>query len=111
MLIRSCYNKNYISRCQDYILIDRGQYGTTEICGTEPFISRELKLNEGKFKVFFRTSEQVKGEGFQMYIICFQETERDMEGNNCSCMSHFVFDFSVFSVVHVLKHLLTLGVQ
>ena len=71
-----------LCRCQDYILIDRGQFGTTEICGNQSFITRELKLNEGKFKVFFRSSEEVKGEGFQMYVICFRVADRDMPGNN-----------------------------
>ena len=77
-------------RCQDYILIDRGDFGTSEICGNESFINRELQLNGGKFRVFFRSSEQVKGEGFQMYVICFREAERDLPGNLFVYMSHLV---------------------
>ena len=69
-----------LCRCQDYILIDRGDFGTTEICGNTSFILSDLKLNGGKFKVFFRSSEEVMGEGFQMYIICFREEERDLPG-------------------------------
>jgi hypothetical protein len=75
-----CEDRDGNKRCQDYILIDRGDFGTSEICGNESFINRELQLNGGKFRVFFRSSEQVKGEGFQMYVICFREAERDLPG-------------------------------
>ena len=67
-------------RCQDYILIDYGDFGTREICGNTSPISGILQFNEGKFKVFFRSSEEVNGEGFQMYVICFREAERDQPG-------------------------------
>ena len=57
------------------------------MCGNDSIMNRESTLNEGKFTVFFRSSERVKGEGFQMYVICFREAERDMPGNIfCDCL-------------------------
>ena len=57
--------------------------GTTEICGNTTGKDSVLELESHEFNVFFRTSEQNEnGEfrGFQMYIICFQQTEADLEG-------------------------------
>ena len=65
-------------RCQDYIIIDRGSFGSNEFCGNVSL--NESRLNVGKFKVLFRSSEEVMGAGFQMYIICFKDEERDIEG-------------------------------
>ena len=65
-------------RCQDYIIIDRDDFGTDEFCGNKSLI--ELKLNVGKFKVFFRSSEEVTRGGFQMYIICFRQEEESLPG-------------------------------
>jgi hypothetical protein len=73
-----CGDDDGNKRCQDYIIIDRDEFGTDEFCGSDSLI--ELKLNVGKFKVLFRSSEEVKGTGFQMYIICFREEERDPPG-------------------------------
>ena len=67
-------------RCSDYILIDRGTGGTTEVCGNTPGDNSMLQLQSGEFKVFFRTSEENTVKGFQMYIICFQPSEADLEG-------------------------------
>ena len=36
-------------RCQDYILIDRGVAGTTEICGNTTSEESEGELESGKF--------------------------------------------------------------
>ena len=66
-------------RCVDYVLIDRGDFGTTEICGNQSLL--ESKLNVGKFKVIFRSSDTTSGAGFQMIVTCFQEAERDLPGS------------------------------
>ena len=67
-------------RCVDYIFIDRGSFGTTEICGNQSLL--ELKLNVGKFKVIFRSSDRISGgAGFKMIVTCFQEMERDLPGS------------------------------
>ena len=68
-------------RCSDYILIERGTGGTTEVCGNTPGDNSMLQLQSGEFKVFFRTSEENTVKGFQMYIICFlPPSEADLEG-------------------------------
>ena len=53
--------------------------GTTEICGNVP--PTVLNLEFGTVKIFFRSSETVKFKGFEMYIICFRQDERDLPGN------------------------------
>ena len=96
-------------RCQDYILIDRGDFGTTEICGNTSLITRELKLNGGRFKVFFRSSEEKNDTGFQMYVLCFREAERDMPGI-CELFCPFRLFIKKHQGVQVLFNLLhTLG--
>ena len=67
-------------RCSDYILIERGTGGTTEVCGNTTGNNSMLQLQSGEFKVFFRTSEENTVKEFQMYIICFQPSEADIEG-------------------------------
>ena len=67
-----------LCRCQDYILIDRGVGGTTEICGNT---TGELQLESGEFNVFFRSNDNNNDhQGFEMLIICFQPSEADLEG-------------------------------
>ena len=73
-------------RCQDYILIDRGVAGTTEICGNTTSKESEGELEYGKFTVFFRSSERLRFRGFEMQIVCFRPDERDLPGDqNSSC--------------------------
>ena len=67
-------------RCQDYILIDRGSFGTTEICGNSTSGDSVLELQSRNFTVYFRTSEEKTIKGFQMYIVCFNKEERNLEG-------------------------------
>jgi hypothetical protein len=67
-------------KCQDYILIDRGVGGTTEICGNSVPKDSLMELQPRNFTVFFRTSETEKFTGFEMYIICFQPEERNQTG-------------------------------
>ena len=78
----SCVNNLVLLlyRCSDYILIDHGVNRTIEICGNTPGNNSMLQLQSGEFKVFFRTSEENNVKGFQMYIICFQPMEADLEG-------------------------------
>ena len=54
--------------------------GTTEICGDTTSNNSVLELEGNSFTVKFRSSEETKGEGFEMYVICFEKAERDMEG-------------------------------
>jgi hypothetical protein len=74
----NCVDGDGNSRCVDYILIDRGSFGATEICGNQSLL--ELKLNVGKFKVLFRSNDRISGAGFQMIVTCYKETERDLPG-------------------------------
>ena len=57
-----------IDRCQDYLLIDNGPFGTTELCGNTTTV---LELQTGDFTVYFRTSEEGRRRGFEMYVVCF----------------------------------------
>ncbi|CAI8014636.1 hypothetical protein GBAR_LOCUS9133, partial [Geodia barretti] len=63
-------------RCQDYILIDRGTSGPTEICGNSSNGAMS-ELESGSFTVIFRTSEEKKFGGFEIHVICFREEDRD----------------------------------
>ena len=63
-------------RCQDYIEIERGSFGITEECGNTTSSNAVLELEFGNFTVIFRTSEEVRGEGFEMYSLCFKPAER-----------------------------------
>ena len=67
-------------RCQDYIRINRGTFGTTEICGNQTSMDSVLELQSGDFDVFFRTSEETTFPGFEMYVICFEPLERRLPG-------------------------------
>ena len=69
-----------ICRCQDYILIDRGPFGTTELCGNSTSDDSVLELESRNFTVYFRTSEDTVARGFQMLIVCFNHEERNLEG-------------------------------
>ena len=75
-------------RCQDYILIDRGQFGTTELCGNITLESEFGSLEEGKFTIFFRSSETTRGRGFRMFVVCFKPEERDQPGDLYRCAVH-----------------------
>ena len=57
-----------IYRCQDYILIDSGPFGTTELCGNTTTV---LELQIRNFTVYFRTSEEGRRRGFEMFVVCF----------------------------------------
>ena len=70
-----------LPRCQDYLQIIRGDFGTTDNCGTSPSMDAVIELEFGDYTAVFRTSEDIRGEGFQMYSICFQPLERNLEGN------------------------------
>ena len=61
-----------LCRCEDSIIIDRGNFGSTEICGNSTSTANISYngLQTGNFKVFFRTSESVQGRGFQMLVMC-----------------------------------------
>ena len=67
-------------RCQDYVQIQRGSFGSTDICGTLPSNDSVLELEFGDFTVVFRTSEEVRRRGFEMYTLCFRGAERNMPG-------------------------------
>ena len=81
-------------RCQDSLFIDRGNFGTTEVCG-----SRTLKLNlshssvlnqqSESFRVVFRTGEgeEDRGRGFQMFVICFKD--EPLEGEMSSIAASY----------------------
>ena len=60
--------------------IVRGEFGTTDNCGTTPSMDAVIELEFGDYTTVFRTSEEIQGEGFQMYTICFQPLERNLEG-------------------------------
>ena len=80
----SCHNHVHINilRCEDYILIDLGTLGTTELCGNDTLQQLAYTLEFGSTNVTFRTSESVQGVGFMMLVICFRETDRDLPGMN-----------------------------
>ena len=61
-----------LCRCEDYILIDRGDFGSTEICGNSTSTAdiSYNALQSSNFKMIFRTSESVQGRGFQMLVMC-----------------------------------------
>lgn len=67
-------------RCEDYIQINRGIFGTTEICGNNTPSSSVSQLESSSANIIFRTSEEVHGVGFEMQVICFRETDRDLPG-------------------------------
>jgi hypothetical protein len=83
--------ENGKQRCQDYILIDRGISGTSEICGNSIPNATVSELQSGNFTVYFRTSEKKKLGGFEMYVICFREADRDRRG----CLTPMDFNSSV----------------
>ena len=69
----------FYCRCQDYVQILRGRYGISEVCGTLSSTDTVvLQLEFGNYTVVFRSSEEVRGEGFEMYSICFKPAERDL---------------------------------
>ena len=69
-----------LRRCQDYVQIIRGSFGTTDTCGNTTNDDAVIELEFGDYVVVFRTSEEVRGRGFQMYSLCFRPTERDLPG-------------------------------
>ena len=77
------------SRCQDYLQIRRPLGGDVEECGTTPSTSSLLELESGNFTVVFRTSEDdVVGDGFEMYIICYRPSETKLPGES-TCQGCF----------------------
>ena len=67
-----------LSRCQDYVQIIRGAFGTTDACGNQTGDDAVIELEFGDYIVVFRTSEEIRGRGFEMYSVCFKPTERDL---------------------------------
>ena len=87
-----------LPRCQDYLQIIRGSFGTTDSCGSVPSEDAVVQLEFADYTAVFRTSEQVRGEGFEMYSICFRPVERNLEGMGvvvcvCVCLSVCLFIF------------------
>ena len=78
-------------RCQDSLIIDRGDFGTTEVCGNRTLelnlsSSSILNLQPESYRIVFRTGVGGRGRGFQMYVICYKD--EPLEGKNVlySCM-------------------------
>ena len=69
-----------LRRCQDYVELKRDTFGSSEVCGNETSMNGVLELDFGSYTVIFRSSEVVRGEGFEMYSICFKPEERDWPG-------------------------------
>ena len=67
-----------LDRCYDYIRIDRGQLGHIDICDYDSSSNFLLQLESRRFTVTFRTSENGKFPGFQMYIVCFEHQYHGM---------------------------------
>jgi hypothetical protein len=82
-----CQDNNGFFRCQDYVQIIRGSFGTTDTCGNTTNDDAVIELEFGDYVVVFRTSEEVRGRGFQMYSLCFRPTERDLP--DCFEVSEF----------------------
>lgn len=60
--------------------IIRGEFGTTDNCGTTPSTDAVIELEFGDYTAVFRTSEEIRARGFQMYSVCFQPAQRNLEG-------------------------------
>ena len=76
-----------ICRCQDYVQIIRDTFGTTDVCGNETSMTNAvLELEFGDYTVVFRSSESIRGEGFEMYSLCFIPAERDLPGMTHQCV-------------------------
>ena len=69
-------------RCEDYILIDRGPYGTDEFCGNNIPEINPKNLARGGVKIKFRSSERIRERGFRMYILCFTDSKRSKRNIN-----------------------------
>lgn len=67
-------------RCQDYVQIIRGGFGTTDVCGNVTSPDALVELEFGDYMVVFRTSEEIRGRGFQMYSVCYRPEETDLDG-------------------------------
>ena len=65
--------------------IVRDFFGVTEECGNTTSPTGVLELEFGNFTVVFRTSEEVRGEGFQMYSLCFKPAERFLPSKTTLC--------------------------
>lgn len=69
-------------RCEGSLIIDLGDFGTTEVCGQTLNVSGSSYLNQHpqSLRILFRTGEfehtsdeETRGKGFQMYVICFKD--------------------------------------
>ena len=71
-----------LCRCEDYILIDRGDFGSTEICGNST--SANMMPLPNNFTVNFRTSDSefVRGRGFRMLVFCAVPDDPGIMYNN-----------------------------
>jgi hypothetical protein len=72
------------NRCSDYrtdfITVDRGRFGTLEMCGNSIDSSLVLELQRrwsGNLRVKFHTNRRERYPGFEMYIICFDRHSED----------------------------------
>ena len=69
------------------------------MCGTTINSDAVLELEFGDFMVIFRSSEDIRGEGFELYAICFRPEEADLEGLldlYCSTCTHYIRVHGVF---------------
>lgn len=48
-----------------------------------------IQLEFGDYTAVFRTSEEVRGVGFDMYTVCFRPAEESLEGELMIRMSTF----------------------
>ena len=85
-------------RCQDYLQIDRGAFGTTDVCGDTPSPDAVVQLEFGDFTAVFRTSEEVRGVGFQMYTVCFKQAETNLIGTSNTIIMSNVEHLTLFLV-------------
>ena len=88
-----------LRRCQDYVELKRDTFGSSEVCGNETSMNGVLELDFGSYTVIFRSSEVVRGEGFEMYSICFKPEERDWPG---MCIINYYNSYSTSSVLYGL---------
>ena len=82
-ILLKCLRKYHLRRCQDYILIDRGAAGVTEICGNlSTAFDSIFSLDFGSLRVVFRSGEASEGfTGFSMVLYCINP-QCDFRGKN-----------------------------
>ena len=71
-------------RCQDYVKLIFGPVGGDyEECGNTTSGVSMSQLAFSNLTVVFRTSEDVQGEGFEMYGLCFKQSEASLPSKLC----------------------------